>query len=166
MHQANVMTGFIAQIPPADLQAESIDNEPFYPSVLSADLRAIARFDGTVTADQLRHAAIAAITHVNDQLRDWMLTMQQGGYATMADVPAPQIAGTSTRLHAYQRAIAHAAMASIEDTRRAQATLPAGLNKGDRVLESVGLRQSDHWREMRYAVADVMARMRENIALI
>ena len=64
------------------------------------------------------------------------------------------------------RAIATAAQAHIEDTRRAQGTLPAGLGKGDRVLESVGLRTSDHWQAMRHAIADVKNRMRETVTLI
>ena len=160
------MTGFIAHVPPAAVAAETVDNEPFFPAVATADVRAVARFDGAVTADALRAAIIAAIIHVNDQLRTWALAQQLLGSATLADVPAPQIAGQSVRLHAYLRAVTHAAQAHIEDTRRAQATLPAGLSKDARVLESVGLRQSDHWRDARHAIADVMSRMRENVQLI
>ena len=114
----------------------------------------------------LRAAIVAALIHVNDQLRTWALAQQLLGSATLADVPAPHIAGQSVRLHAYQRAIASAAQAHIEDTRRAQGTLPAGLGKGDRVLESVGLRTSDHWQAMRHAIADVQNRMRETVTLI
>ena len=152
------MTGFIAHLPPASVPAETLANEPFFPDIDSAHIRAIARFDGAVTAPILRAAILYAITHVNDQLRTWAEAQQAHGRATLPDVTAP--------LHAYQRAIGHAAQAYVEDTRRAQATLPAGMKKEDRVLESVGLRQADHWRDMRHAIADVMARMRENIALI
>ena len=160
------MTGFIAHLPPASVPAETLANEPFFPDIDSAHIRAIARFDGAVTAPILRAAILYAITHVNDQLRTWAEAQQADGRATLADVTAPAIAGQSTRPHAYHRAIGHAAQAYAEDPRRAQATLPAGMKKEDRVLESVGLRQADHWRDMRHAIADVMARMRENIALI
>ncbi|MFV0680013.1 head completion/stabilization protein [Ottowia sp.] len=160
------MTGFIAHIPPADVPAEVIDNEPFFPAIATTDLRAIGRFDGGTTPEQLRAAILAALTHVNDQLRDWAAQQQGAGHTTLADVPAPQIASQSVRLHAYRRAIAHAAMGQLEDTRRAQSTLPAGMGKDARVLESVGLRTADHWRDMRNAIADVMQRMRETVELI
>ena len=65
------MTGFIAHVPPAAVAAETVDNEPFFPAVATADVRAVARFDGAVTADAMRAAIIAAIIHVNDQLRAW-----------------------------------------------------------------------------------------------
>ena len=160
------MSGFIANIPPQAMADEQIGNEAFFPAISTAQLRAIGRFDGAITPDVLRAAIVAALIHVNDQLRTWALAQQLLGSATLADVPAPQIAGQSVRLHAYQRAIASAAQAHIEDTRRAQGTLPAGLGKGDRVLESVGLRTSDHWQAMRHAIADVQNRMRETVTLI
>lgn len=160
------MTGFIAHVPPAAVAAETVDNEPFFPAVATADVRAVARFDGAVTADALRAAIIAAIIHVNDQLRAWAAEQTAAGHTTLAAVPAPTVAGQSQRLSSYLRAVTHAAQAHIEDTRRAQATLPAGLGKDARVLESVGLRQSDHWRDARHAIADVMGRMRENVQLI
>ena len=160
------MTGFIAHVPPAAVAAETVDNEPFFPAVATADVRAVARFDGAITAAVLRDAIVAAIVHVNDQLRAWAAEQQAAGHVTLADVPAPSVAGQSQRLASYQRAITAAAQAHLEDTRRAQATLPAGLGKDARVLESAGLRQSDHWRDARHAIADVMSRMRENVQLI
>ena len=160
------MTGFIAHVPPTAIAGETIANQPFFPDVETASVRAVGRFDGAVTADVLREAIIAAITHVNDQLNDWALRQQAAGHATLDAVPAPHVGGHSTRVHAYQRAIASAARAHVEDTRRAQATVPAGLGKDARVLESVGLRQTDHWRQARHAIADVMTAMRENVQLI
>ena len=160
------MTGFIAHVPPPAVAPEEITNEPFFPAVQTASVRAIGRFDGATTPDVLRAAILAALIHVNDQLRAWADQQQAAGHPTLADVPAPQIAGQSTRLHAYQRAVAMATMAHIDDTRRAQATIPAGLGKQDRALEIVGLGQSDHWRDARHAIADVMTRMRENVQLI
>lgn len=160
------MAGFIAHIPPEQAAAEVIDNEPFYPPIKTADVRAIARLDGTTTAEQLRGALLAACLHVNDELRAWQTEQQAQGIATLAAVPAPHIGGQSTRVHAYLRAVAHAALAHLESTKRAQSTLPAGLSKDARVLEGVGLRESEHWRIVRNSVADVQQRMREHVGLI
>jgi hypothetical protein len=64
------------------------------------------------------------------------------------------------------RAVTCATLALLENTRRAQATLPAGLGKDARVLESVGLRIDDHWQAARHAIADVQGTPRETVQLI
>lgn len=160
------MTGFIASLPAAQVPAEVVDNEPFYPPVETAHVRDAGRLDGTTTPAMLRQAITGALIHVNDQLRAWAAQQQAAGFATLGDVPAPRVAGQSRRVLAYQRAVAAATLAQLENTRRAQATLPAGLGKDARVLESVGLRLDEHWQAMRHAIADVMGRMRETVDLI
>lgn len=160
------MTGFIAHLPPASVAAERISSEPFWPDIPTDALRSIARLDGNVTPDILRAAIVQGVLHVNNELRAWATAQQQAGHATLADVPAPHINGQSARVHAYLHAVCSAAMAHLENDRRAQATLPAGMGKDARVLESVALRTADHWQNMRHAIADVMQRMRETVTLI
>ncbi len=158
--------GFIAHLAPTPATPETIANEPFFPAVDLAAMRESLRLDGTVTPTRLRDAVSDAILHVNNELRPWAEARQAEGAATLADLLAPRINGTSTRVQAYLRAVQHGAAASLEDTKRAQATLPAGLGKDARVLESVGLRTDDHLQAMRHAIADCMGRMRESVQLI
>ena len=160
------MTGFIAHLPAGQPPAETVENEPFWPAIDTAAVRESGRLDGTHTSAQLRGAIAGALIHVNDQRRAWAAQQQAAGFATLGDVPAPRVAGQSRRVLAYQRAVAAATLAQLENTRRAQATLPAGLGKDARVLESVGLRLDEHWQAMRHAIADVMGRMRETVDLI
>ena len=67
------MSGFVAHIPPQALADEQIGNEAFFPAISTAHMRAIGRFDGAITPDVLRAAIVAALIHVNDQLRTWAL---------------------------------------------------------------------------------------------
>nr|DAY23062.1 MAG TPA: head completion protein [Caudoviricetes sp.] len=160
------MTGFIASLPAAQVPAETVDNEPFFPAVETTHVRDAGRLDGTTTPAMLRQAITGALIHVNEQLRPWAERQQAAGYADLQAVPAPRVAGQSRRVHAYLRAVTCATLALLENTRRAQATLPAGLGKDARVLESVGLRIDDHWQAARHAIADVQGTPRETVQLI
>lgn len=160
------MTGFVSHHPLAQAQDETLENEAFFPPISTNHMRAVARLTGNTTPALLRDALVAAMLHVNNELRPWAQAQAEAGHAQLQDVPAPQIGGASTRVHAYLRAVAHAAQAHLDDASRAQATLPAGLNKDARVHESVGLRTGDHWQAVRHAIADVMSRMRETVTLI
>ena len=159
-------SGFIAHHPPQAFASEQIANEPFFPLISTEDARESLRLDGTAQVTRVREALIGAMAHVNSELRPWVQLQMQAGHTQLAEVPAPQIAGQSVRVHAYLRAVHHAAAAHLEDTKRAQASLPEGFSKDSRVLEAVGLRQGDHWQIVRQAIADCMSRMRETIELI
>ena len=168
----NSPTGFIPHgavvVPMGQFPAapELIANEAFFPLINTGDVRDSLRLDGTTTPTRVRDALLAAMGHVNNELRPWAAAQQAGGHTHLASVPAPQIGGESARVRAYLRAVYAAAAAHLEDNKRAQATMPAGLGKDARVLEAVGLRQDDHLQTMRHAIADVMQRMRETIELI
>ena len=174
------MTGFIASQPdlprtpagvvvnvrPTPMADEALANEAFFPTVHTDRVRSWGRLDATTTPERLREALAATMRHVNAELRTWATAQQAQGFATLADVPAPQIAGESTRVADYLRAVTAGAQAYLEEDGRDQGTLPAGLGKEQRVLTAVASRESTHWRNMRWAISDVLQQERATVRVI
>lgn len=158
--------GVVVNLPPGMAPNEAIANEPFWPLIDTAAVRDTARLDGTTTAPRLREALIAAMRHVNGELRTWAALQQAQGAATLSDVPAPQIGGISTKVGDYLRAITAGAQAFLEEDNRDQATMPAGLGKEQRVLSAVATREGTHWRNMRWAIASVMEAQAATVRVI
>lgn len=158
--------GVVVGLGPKPIADEQIANEAFYPAVSTARVREWGRLDSTATPERLREAVIATMRHCNAELREWAAAQQLQGFATLADLPSPQIAGTSTRVADYLRAIAAGALAYLEEDSRDQATMPAGISKEQRVLSAVATREGTHWRNMRWALADVMQTERATVRVI
>ena len=121
------------------------------------EVRAACLLDGTVTTARLIPALQAAMLTVNGELQAWATEQRtRWGYAALADVPAPQVGGESAQVLRYRRAV-HACL---------QDTLPAGMGKEARVLESLQVQIDEHRRRQRWAISDMLGIARSTIELI
>ncbi|TAL53833.1 head completion/stabilization protein [Pandoraea sp.] len=136
-------------------------NDGFFPAIDLAALRAVQRLDGTVTHERLAHETIEAMLAVNSELAAWRAAQQAAGHATLAEVPARAVDGTSALVLRYRRAVyclAHASL--IERYRNFDAT-------GARAEATSELPPADELRrDARWAVRDILGRARGTVALI
>jgi hypothetical protein len=115
-----------------------------------------------VTDDRLRAALITGIGDANDNLSTWATTQQDAGHATLADVPAQAIGGTSIKVHRYIRAVFSLAAATLIERYRSIDTSRQGNTTAD-ILETPidDLRRDAHW-----ALNDIRGNPRSTIELI
>lgn len=96
------MSGFVAS-PSAG--TGTITNSAFFPSIAIAELRAVARIDGTVPDERLIEAATVAMSAVNTDLDGYRADRVAEGIDTLAEVPAIELGGRSRLVRLYQRAV-------------------------------------------------------------
>ena len=114
------------------------------------EVRAACLLDGTVTTARLIPALQAAMLTVNCELQAWATEQRtRWGYAALADVPAPQVGGESAQVLRYRRAVHACLQADLAEANRVQDTLPAGMGKEARVLESLQVQIDEHRRRQR-----------------
>lgn len=131
------------------------------------EVRAACLLDGTVTTARLIPALQAAMLTVNCELQAWATEQRtRWGYAALADVPAPQVGGESAQVLRYRRAVHACLQADLAEANRVQDTLPAGMGKEARVLESLQVQIDEHRRRQRWAISDMLGIARSTIELI
>ncbi len=155
------MSSFFAAAP-ASSDQDAISNDGFFPDVSVTDALAAMRQDGTVTRERMRAALVEAVLSVNEELADWKTRQMAASYATLADVPAPKVDGTSAHGHRYLRAVYCQARAGlIERYRDYDATAT-----GDRNAEKLELAVDDLRRDARWAIGDIRGIPRTTVELI
>lgn len=87
------------------LDVGSVENDGFYPNIVLQDMRDNMRLDGTVTSPRLIQAIVAAVLHVNAELRDWKLGEIAARFAGLAAVPADRDNRDSILNAHYRRAV-------------------------------------------------------------
>jgi len=139
-----------------------IVNDGFFPDLDPAELALLANISSSVTPQALRGALVAAIITVGNDLFNWAVHQQAAGFATLADVPAPKIDGTSRHVLQYRRAVALCAKAELIERYRDFDTTAAGGKDLDELGESIG----DLRRDALHAVRDILGRARTTVELI
>lgn len=154
------MTGFVANTPAA---AETdITNTAFWPAVSPSDCRDVMRIDSSITPERLRAALVAAICDVNADLADWRAKQTAAGSATLTDVPADQIDGSSILLQLYRRAVYSFAKAELtEHYRDYDSTLNAS-DRADMLDPSI----DEYRRQGILAIRQIIGRQRTTVELI
>lgn len=149
--------------PPTPTEEAVITNDGFFPDIEPLKLRAFARLDGTVTVDRLTYSILSAIASVNAELEKFKAAQQLAGFTALAAVPADQIAGVSTKVIHYLRAVYSAVQADlIEHYRDFDTTVGAG----DKAAEKLEQRTADLRRNVRWAISDLLAIRRTTVELI
>ena len=97
-----------------------------------------------------------AIAHVTRELEAWQQEQQAAGYQTLADVPAPVINGESVNLWHWRNAVYTATRALILERYRDADT----TDKGDRRADALDIQTSDLWRDVSWAISDILGRPR------
>ena len=154
------MSGFIANgtAPPAP----DITNGGFWPVVKPDEIRARMRLDGSIAPDRLRAAVVAAILMVNDDLVLWRAKQEAAGFATLADVPAEKVDGTSRLVLLYQRAIACCTAAELTERYRSYDASDSANQRADDLTPSI----DELRRDQRWAIRDLKGESRVTVELI
>ena len=155
---------FIATANPPAVEPDlRIENDPWWPPIDLAALRAACRLDGTVTPARLRESALAALASVNAELSAWRVACEAGGADKLSAVPAHQINGESVKCHQYRRAVYCAVQADLAEAYREIAATPTA---NGRVTDQLALKTDEHRRNLRWAISDLMDIRRTVIDLI
>lgn len=158
---------FLATAKPPIPEVDAVvDNDPRFPAIDAARLRATCRLDGTVTPARLQRALMDAMASVNSELATYMLAQGLLGYATLADVPAIPLGGESVKLHHYRRAVYACVQADLSEVYREVDTTPAGNGKQERVGAQLEIKADAYRRAMRWAISDLLGRPRTTVDLV
>ncbi|EFM6100500.1 head completion/stabilization protein [Escherichia coli] len=90
------------------------------------------------------------------ELEAWQQEQQAAGHQTLADVPAPVINGESVNLWHWRNAVYTATRALILERYRDADT----TDKGDRRADALDIQTSDLWRDVSWAISDILRRPR------
>lgn len=145
--------------PTPGTQAEPPIAQDWWPEIDLATLRKACKLDGTVTPERLRHAAVAAVHHVNDQLTTWQALQTA---ASLADVTAPAVDGQSRLVACYLRAIYSHVQAEL--TERYQDWDVTG--KGQKQAADQTSKIDEYRRDLRWAITDLRGQRRTTVDLI
>lgn len=158
------MTDFIATVlPDADpLAVAPIVNDGWFPDIDPAMWREQQRIRDSVTPARMREALVAAILTVGRDLAPWATAQRGEGAASLADVSAPEIDGTSTLVLLYRRAVFTAAKAEVVERYRDIDLTGAGQRKSDDLDPSVTKLR----RDCLHAIRDILGVTRTTVDLI
>lgn len=156
---------FVTPAAPPRAEAEpKVTNDPWFPDMDPAAVRAACRLESAVTTARLLPALQAAMLLVNEELADYRL--RHAEYGSLAGVPAMHVGGESAQVLRYRRAVHACVQAELAEAYRSMDTLPAGMSKDARVLEALTVRVDDYRRDMRWAISDLLGRQRTTVELI
>ncbi|MBC3250967.1 head completion/stabilization protein [Serratia fonticola] len=141
---------------------EIVTNDGFWPDIDGEQYRQTARQDGEIPAVRLREALLQGINDANKALRAWKYLQEEQGYATLDQVPAPQIDGESIQVQRYRRAVFAFARAVITEQFRGTDT----THGGEQRAKSLDTTLRDLWRTADWAVNDIMGIPRVTVDLI
>ncbi|MEJ7933667.1 head completion/stabilization protein [Sphingobium sp. AN558] len=156
---ANPPSSQIEQLPETEAM---VINDGFFPDIDPAAVRAAARVPNSITPPRLRGAIVGAIMTALADLRGFAAASIAAGHPTLAAVPAPQIDGASTHVHAYRRAIALFCKAELIERHRDFDSTAAGANQASELEGSIG----DLRRDAQHAIRDILGRTRTTVDLI
>jgi phage tail protein X len=146
--------------PPVD--AQTVENVAWFPSIDLAHMREAVRLVGTVTTARLRDAVIAAIDEVNHELASWRAPLEAAGVASLAELSADKIGGESVQLARYRRAVYFLARADLTEKYRDFDSTKSGANDADELVTTI---DADR-RNARQAINDMRGVARTTIELI
>ncbi|WP_211474675.1 head completion/stabilization protein [Collimonas humicola] len=152
---------FSAPLPAAAV----VENDGFYIDIHLSQMRDAERLDGTVTEIRLRQAVIAAILHVNHELRDWKLEQIAAGFASLAAVPADRVDRESVNVSHYRRAVYCWAKADLTERYRDFDSTASSLSD-KKTMEALDNSPSDQRRNAHWAIANIMGRSHMTVELI
>ncbi|MGS1048450.1 head completion/stabilization protein [Burkholderia glumae] len=157
------MSGFVAtaDAAPPTPEADTIENNGFFPDVSIAALRAGTKLDGTVNFDRIRAAAVDAMRSVNGELMTWRAE-KAAGYDKLAVIPADRIGGDSVLVSLYLRAVYNLAHADVTERYRDFDATKSGGQEAERLEETICTAR----RNARWALNDLRGIPRSTIELI
>ncbi|SEG43864.1 head completion/stabilization protein [Billgrantia desiderata] len=156
------MNSFVSTGTASSQDSEAIANNGFWPDIVPADFRARHRLDGTVTADRLEGALLAAVATVNRTLRDWQASQVAASHATVAEVPVPIWQAPGVYLGLYQRAVYSMAHASLIERYADFDATNSGRDRAERLVDPA----ESYRRDAVWAIAEIEGRPHSTVELI
>lgn len=157
------MPSLIIPAPTPEATEEDIASNPFWPVIKPSEIREDQRIDNTVTPARLKATLIEAIAATNNALSGWRTTQQVlHSHATLAEVPADEIDGTSILVHRYRRAVGCLAKALLLERYRDFDSTGKGDKKGEHLADPIEDLRRDH----HHALADITGLPRCTVELI
>lgn len=151
------MSAFVAT---GSTEPFELSNDGWFPDIDANKARATLRLDGSVTDTRLEAALVNAMLSVNQDLREFRADHQQ--YSTLADVPTSQVNDTSRLIILYTRAVICTAGAEVVERYRSYDTSA----DGDRNAEALTPSIDELRRDARWAIRDLIGRVRSTVELI
>jgi len=157
------MSAFIATgTVPAVAEPHPISNDGWWPDLDGEAVRAALRLDSSISAIRLEVALVNAILSVNRELDTYQVAQLALGYASLAEVPGPQIQNQSRPVHLYLRAVYCTAGAELAERFRSYDSTNSGNANADELTPSI----DEYRRDARWAMSDLLGRRRTTVELI
>lgn len=128
-------------------------------------MRDAIRLDGTVTDTRLRDATVAAIIHVNSEVKSLKASAIGAGNAHLADIPADQVDGKSILVAHYLRAVYCTAKADLIERYADYDTTATSLDD-KKLVGFLANGHEDQRRNAQWAISDLLGRHHVTVELI
>ncbi|KQM79360.1 hypothetical protein ASE70_05690 [Sphingomonas sp. Leaf22] len=138
--------------------------DDWYPAIDLDRLRLDQRI-GTihvVTPERLRAAVREALLSIDNQIGAQAAAWEVAGHASLADVPAKKIDGTSRLVIAFHRAIGALAKVELVERHRDLDTTPAGDRDAAALEPTIG----ELRRDAVHAIRDILGRSRTDVEML
>lgn len=139
-------------VPDVDDGGEKVTAGEFWPEIVLSNVRKEMRITGAVTTSRLKQVVIEAVAHTTEQLRRWQAEQIGAGYASLAAVPAMVINAESVKVYRWRRAVYSISRALLIETFRDVDTTG---DAGEKRAAALATQANDHWRDARWAIADI-----------
>lgn len=144
---------------PAQPEDATVANDGWYPDLTVAACRAATGLDGTFSTARVEAEIRAAVIEVGAAITSWRAAQTA---ASLADVPAPMLGGTSVKVTLYTRAVHCLVRARLVDVTRDYDSTAKGHDRAD-ALEAT----ADAWRQASSeALSRLTGRARTTVELI
>ena len=132
-------------------------NDGFFPNIETNHIRQVVRLDGSISNARLMHEAENAMLECNELL-DSLKTKA----SALSELNTSFINGKGNKEILYFRAIASCCAALLSENYRSYDSSGTGQNRAD----DVGISATEHRRNQRFAIRDLLKKKRMTVELL
>ncbi|HHA2787019.1 TPA: head completion/stabilization protein [Stenotrophomonas maltophilia] len=155
------MSSFVANASPVPKQP-NVSAGVFWPEIDVALLRETIRVPGDIQAPRMRSTVVSAVMDVTRELEAWQAGKEAAGYATLADVPAQMIDGSTRLVHLFLRAVGCATAVELHERYRSYDATAQGIQRAEELTPTI----DEIRRDLRNALCDLQGLPRVTVELI
>ncbi|HHA2449405.1 TPA: head completion/stabilization protein [Stenotrophomonas maltophilia] len=155
------MSSFVANASPVPKQP-NVTAGAFWPEIDVAVLRETIRVPGDIQAPRMRSAVVSAVMDVTRELEAWQAGKEAAGYATLADVPAQMIDGSTRLVHLFLRAVGCATAVELHERYRSYDATAQGNQRAEELTPTI----DEIRRDLRNTLCDLQGLRRVTVELI
>lgn len=155
------MSSFTANTSPV-VKQQPVTTGTFWPQIDVSVLRESVRIAGDVAAPRMRATVVMAVLSVTRELEQWQADKVAAGYATLGDVPAQEVDGTSRLVQLYLRAVYCATAVELHERYRSYDATAQGNQRADDLAPTI----DEIRRDLRNAISDLLGTRRVTVELI